>query len=114
MKYLRPDNNIVFFGHTPIDMNDRDYEDTAIELTLPDGFSEKAKEAWSYFEGAAFIFEYKGKLVVTDEGLYLTEHGTGEPGSPYGCPRATFRIWYQMEAWLEQVHDELEEDGFFG
>lgn len=36
-----------------------------------------------YFRGSAFIFEYKDRLVVTDESLCLTEHGDGKT-APYG------------------------------
>ena len=110
MKYLRADNYVTFCGERPVDMNDRENENTAIELSLPTGFSEKAKVCWDYFDGAAFLFEYKGQLVMTNEGLYLTEHGDGSHEAPFGCPRATFDTWEEVETWLEEVYDDLKAD----
>ncbi len=110
MKFQRPDTRIYTDLH-PIDMNDRDSEDTAIEYGLPTGFSDKAKACWDYFEGTAFLFSYKGKLVMTDEGLYLTEHGDGSHEAPFGCPRGEFDTWEEVEAWLEAVYDDLASEG---
>ena len=62
------------------------------------------------FSGAAYLFEYKGRLVMTDESLYLTEHGDGSYEAPYGAPRGEFETWEEVEAFLEQVFDELLED----
>jgi len=77
---------------------------------LPEGFSGKAKACWTYFSGAAYLFEYKGRLVMTDESLYLTEHGDGSHEAPYGAPRGEFETWEEVETFLEQVFDELLED----
>ena len=110
MKFLRDDNQVTFCGDTPIDMNDRESESTAVELTLPTTFSDKAQECWDYFDGAAFLYEYKGRLVMTDESLYLTEHGDGSHEAPFGAPRAVFDAWEEVEAWLETVYDELKEE----
>lgn len=109
MKYMRPDTHILT-GLYPTDRNDPATENTATEYALPDGFSAKAKACWDYFEGAAFLFSYKGQLVVTDESLYLTEHGDGSHEAPFGAPRGTFDSWDEVEAFLEEVYDELKED----
>ena len=76
MKYARDDIRIYTDLH-PIDRNDPDSEGSAIEYSLPMRFSNKAQACWKYFSGAAYLFEYKGRLVMTDESLYLTEHGDG-------------------------------------
>ena len=47
---------------------------------------------------------------MTDESLYLTEHGDGSHEAPYGAPRGTFDTWEEVETFLEQVFDELLED----
>ena len=111
MKFLREDNHITFCGEAPVDMNDRESEGTAIELTLPTGLSEKAKACWDYFDGTAFAYEYKGRLVVTDEGLYLTEHGDGSHEAPFGGPRWEVDSWEELELILEETYDDLEADG---
>ena len=111
MKFLREDNKVTFCGEVPVDMNDRESGDTAIELTLPTGLSEKAQACWDYFDGTAFAYEYKGRLVVTDEGLYLTEHGDGTYEAPFGGPRWVVDSWEELENALEATYDDLEEDG---
>jgi hypothetical protein len=110
MKFLRNDNQITFCGDYPVDMNDRQSERTAVELTLPSGLSEKAQACWDYFDGTAFAYEYKGRLVVTDESLYLTAHGNGTHEAPIGSPRWEGDSWEGLEGWLEMVYDELEEE----
>lgn len=77
MKFLRPDTHMIV-GYRPVDMSDHENERSAVELALPSEFSDKAKACWEYFKGTAFIFEYKERLVVTDESHCLTEHGNGE------------------------------------
>ena len=57
MKFFNEHTRILKGIH-PVDMNDRMSERTAVELDLPDNFSDKAKACWDYFDGAAFIFEY--------------------------------------------------------
>lgn len=103
MKYLRPDTRVIGLGG--IDRNDPEHEREAVELSLPAGFSEKAHACWDYFEGAAFLFEYKDRLVMTDESLYLTDHGDGY-NEPLGYPRGVFETWDEVETWLEEVYDE--------
>ncbi|MDE5936375.1 MAG: hypothetical protein K2G83_03105 [Ruminococcus sp.] len=110
MKFLRPDTHMIV-GYRPLDMNDHENERSAVELALPDGFSDKAKDCWEYFRGTAFIFEYKDRLVVTDESLYLTEHGDGSHGSPIGEPRWECDSWDELEQILEETYDDLAEDG---
>lgn len=110
MKFLREDTHITSCGESPVDMNDRESEGTAVELALPDSFSNKAKECWDYFDGTAFIFEYKGRLIVTDESLYLTEHGDGSHEAPFGFPRWVTDSWEELEKILEETYDELKAD----
>ena len=110
MKYLREDTHITFCGEKPIDKNDPEGAASAIELTLPEGFSKKAWDCWDYFDGCAFLFEYKDRLVVTDESLYLTAHGDGTPEAPLGFPRWECDTWEELEQALEETYDELKED----
>lgn len=110
MKFLRADNQITFCGERPVDMNDRESEGTAVELTLPTGLSKKAWKCWDYFDGTAFAFEYKDRLVVTDEGMYLTEHGDGTREAPFGFPRWVVDSWEELEQILEEIYDDLEAD----
>ena len=107
MKFLNEHTRILKGIH-PVDMNDRMNEGTAVELDLPDNFSDKAKACWNYFEGAAFIFEYDGKLTVTDEGLNLTAHGDGIHEA-FGAPRWVCDSWEELEQILEKAYDELED-----
>ena len=107
MKFLNEHTRILKGIH-PVDMNDRMSEGTAVELDLPDNFSDKAKACWDYFDGAAFIFEYAGKLTVTDEGLNLTAHGDGIHEA-FGAPRWVCDSWEELEQILEKVCDELED-----
>ena len=113
MKFLRDDNRVTFCGEYPVDRNDPDAAEDAIELTLPEGLSEKAKACWDYFDGAAFAYEYKGRLVITDEALELTEAGDRSMGNPWGAPRWTVDSWEELEQILEEVYDELKEDEIF-
>ena len=110
MKFLRADNQITFCGERPIDRQNPEQAATAIELTLPTGLSEKAWKCWDYFDGAAFAYEYQGKLVVTDESLELTEFGDGSHEAPFGAPRWVCDSWEELEAALEATYDDLEED----
>lgn len=110
MNFLNAHTRILQ-GERPVDMNDRESEWMAVELDIPDNFSDKAKACWEYFEGTAFIFQYKNRLVVTDEGLYLTEHGDGSHEAPFGAPRWVCDSWNELEHILEAVYDDLEEDG---
>ncbi len=110
MKFLRHDTHMIV-GYRPVDMNDHENESSAVELALPGSFSDKAKACWEYFTGSAFIFEYKDRLVVTDEGLYLTNHGDGSHGSPIGGPRWECNSWDELEQILENTYDDLAEEG---
>lgn len=99
--YLNEHTDIIT-GQTPVDNNDVGNETTAIEYELPDNFSEKAKKYWEYLEGAAFIYEYEGRLVITDESLELTEYENG-------APRWVFNSWEELEEMLEMCYDEYAE-----
>lgn len=105
-KFARRDIQI-YNDLQPIDMNDPASASSAIEYSLPTGFSNKAKACWQYFSGCAFLFEYKGTLVVTDESLYLTAHGDGTPEAPIGFPRWECDTWEELEQTLEDTYDEL-------
>lgn len=105
MKFLRNDTRIIHV-FKPVDMNDRESEGTAVGLTLPRNFSDKAKACWEYFTGSAFIFEYKNKLIITDEALDLTAHD-----KPFGSPRWVCGSWDELEQILEETYDDLLEDG---
>ena len=111
MEFLRKANTATSFGEQPVDRNDPKAAKFALGLTLPEGFSDKAKACWDYFDGAAFIFGYKGRLVVTDEALELTVAGDGSRENPYGGPRWICDSWEELEEILEEVYDELKEDG---
>lgn len=111
MKFLREDNQVTYCGEDPIDRNDPEGAKDAVEMTLPTGFSEKAWACWDYFEGTAFLYEYKDRLVVTDESLYLTAHGDGTHDAPLGFLRWECDSWEELERILEQTYDELAEDG---
>lgn len=107
--YLDEHTDIIT-GDTPIDMNNVGNESTAIEYKLPDNFSEKAKKFWAYLEGAAFIFEYESRLVITDESLYLTEYEDGNSNVLCGAPRWIFDSWKELEEMLENCYDDYGED----
>ena len=109
MKFLNEHTRILN-GIRPVDMNDRMSERTAVELDLPDNFSDKAKACWDYFEGAAFIFEYRNRLVVTDEGMNLTAYGDGIHEA-FGAPRWVCDSWEELQQILEETYDDLEADG---
>ena len=110
MKYARTDIQI-YTDLEPIDRNDPEAAATAIEYSLPTSFSGKAKACWQYFSGAAYLFEYKGGLVMTDESLELTAFGDGSHEAPFGAPRGEFDTWEEVENWLEEVFDDLMADG---
>ena len=111
MKFFREDAHFVFNGENPVDKRDPESAATAIELSLPAGFSEKAKACWKYFDGTAFLFEYKNQLVVTDESLELTEFGDGTLEAPLGFPRWVCDSWEELEKILELTYDDLKKDG---
>ena len=96
------DNAELAYGETPKDMQCPQEAYLAIEYSLPQNFSDKAKRYWEYLEGAAFIFEYKGRLVITDESLELTEYENG-------APRWVFNSWKELEEMLEMCYDDYAE-----
>lgn len=95
----------------PVDRNDWLGALTAIEVPFPDSFSKRAWKVLDYLDGTAFLFFYKGKYVLTDESLYLTEHGDGTADAPYGAPRWTGDTLKALERWLEELADFYDEDG---
>ena len=110
LKFNRDDISVLY-GLEAVDMNDPASASSAVNLSLPDAFSEKAHQVWDYFDGTAFLFEYKGQLVVTDESLWLTDWGDGTPEAPMGFPRWVCDSWDDLERWLELTYDDLREDG---
>ena len=102
---------MVLEGLEAVDRNDPASAASAIEYSLPRRFSGKAHECWDYFTGAAYLFEYKGQLVVTDESLELTEYGDGSREAPFGAPRWVGDSWDALEEWLEAVFADLVECG---
>ena len=110
MKFLREDVRVLD-GLVPVDRNDPASAASAIELSVPTGFSPKAMAVMDYFDDTAFVFEYKGRLVVTDESLWLTEHGDGSREAPFGFPRFVCDSWAELEEWLEVVYVDLLNDG---
>ena len=107
MKFLREDTHIIFDEDKPFDRHNPESAATAIELALPTGFSDKAKACWNYFDGTAFLYEYKGQLVATDESRELTCAGDGTLESPLGGPRWVCNSWEELERGLELTYDEL-------
>ena len=85
------------------------YGATAVALDWPLNLSEKAQKTLGYLDGAAFLFHYLGRYVITDESLWLTEFGDGTMESPYGFPRADFDTWEEIDPWLASQADDLEE-----
>ena len=100
------------YGEAPVDKNDPEAANTAVFYSVPVEFSAKAKAVMDYFDDTAFIFEYADKLVVTDESLYLTNHGDGTMDAPMGGPRAEFDSWEEMEEWLDGTYQELVDEDF--
>ena len=95
----------------PIDMTDPEGAKTAVELEFPDTFCAFAYDVVRYFEGSMFLYRYKDHYVVTDESLYLTEHGDGSPGAPFGGPRWIGDDLDELEVWLEGIAADYNADG---
>ena len=111
MKFWREDTRIIKRTDPrdlPVDRNDPDGAKEAIELAFPDGLNWKAKETLNYLDGTAVCYEYKGKLVVTDESLELTAYGDGIHEA-IGFPRGEFDTWEELEAWLTDCYDNERE-----
>lgn len=95
----------------PVDMNDMLGALTAIEVPFPETFSPRAWKVIRYLDGTAFLFFYKGQYVLTDESLYLTEHGDGTADAPFGAPRWSGDTLRELESWLEDLADFYDKDG---
>ena len=100
------------FGEYPVDRNNPGNAETAVYYSVPTGFNAKAKAAMEYLDDTGFIFEYDGKLVVTDESLYLTSHGDGSRENPIGGERWSGGSWDELEEWLELVYQDGVDDGW--
>jgi hypothetical protein len=81
--------------------------ETATALYFPFELSHKAWKALNYLDDTAWLFEYQGRLVVTDESLELTTFGNGTQEAPFGGPRWVGDTFAELEAWLESVADDL-------
>lgn len=107
LKFKRDDNKVVIrpgAGTRSVDTNNPKHASTAVELTLPTSFSAEAWATWNYLDGAAFIYEYDGKLVVTDEALDLTAHSDGNMENQIGGPRWIVDSWDELEEILEETY----------
>ena len=109
-KFLRRDTSVLS-GNDPVDRNDPESEGEAVELAVPTGFSDKAKALMDYLDGTAFIFAYKGQLVLTDESMELTEAGDGTHEAPFGGPRMVCDSWEELEETLEKEYDGMKAEG---
>jgi len=85
----------------PFDRTDPESAETAVALAFPHELSDNAWRVLNYLDDTAWLFAYKGKLVVTDESLELTNAGDGSAENPIGCPRWTGSSFEELEAWLE-------------
>ena len=94
-----------------IDRNDPLGAATAVELRFPRTFSKKAWRVIRYFEGAMYLYSYKGKFVATDESLELTEYGDGSHEAPYGAPRFVCDTLNELEVILEDLADLYDASG---
>lgn len=108
--FFRPDVKVLP-DYEPVDRNDPESEKTAVRLSLPTNFSTKAQALWLYLDDTAFLYAYKGRLVLTDESCELTEAGDGSHDAPWGSPRAICDSWDELERWMETAYDDLKEDG---
>ena len=95
----------------PTDMNDPEAAKTAVELQFPDTFCAIAHDVIRYFDGSMFLYRYKDHYVVTDESLYLTDHGDGSREAPYGGPRWTGDDLDELESWLEGIAADYDAAG---
>ena len=101
----------IEFSDQPIDRNNPSHAFTAIPLSWPETFSDRAKSVVTYFDDTAFLFYYDNQYVVTDESLELTEFGDGSPENPVGFPRFVGDSLEKVENWLEAVADDYDADG---
>ena len=106
MKFMREDTYPVFCGDWPVDRNHPENAVKAMGLSLPTGFSDKAKAFWDYLDGAGFLFEYAGRLVLTDESLWLTAY---KGNHILGGPRWVGDSWEELEEFLEVAYDVFED-----
>ena len=93
------------------DRNDPEGAKTAIQLEWPESFSNRAKLVIRYLDDTAFLYSYKGRLVITDESCELTEFGSFDKEGPVGFLRWEGTSLDALEAWLEDVADEYDADG---
>ena len=98
------------FNDTPVDRNDPMSAQTAQALCFPHELSDNAWRMLNYLDDTAWLFAYKGKLVVTDESLDLTVAGDGTCENPFGSPRWVGDNFEEMEAWLEAEFEAWMED----
>lgn len=98
----------------PVDRHDPLGAKNATNVSFPKSFSARAWKAIHYLDDTIFLFYYKGSFVVTDESLYLTEHGDGTKEAPLGAPRFVSDTLDGVEAWLEYLADRYDEGEYPG
>ena len=98
-------------SNPPTDRNDPVGAANAVEIRVPETFSDRAKKVINYFDDTISLYIYKGKFVATDESLELTEYGDGSTVAPYGGPRWTGDSLEELEKWLEAVADDYDKYG---
>ncbi len=89
----------------PNDPLDPEAAKTAVPMDTAAWFSDEAKSVLAYLDGSAFLYQYKGRLVLTDESLQLTETD-GSNGTPVGGPRWTGDSLRDLNKWLEDCYNE--------
>ena len=95
------------FPETPVDRNDPEAAGTALPLYFPPELSQDAWRVLDYLDDTAWLFAYKGKLVVTDESLELSVLADQRC---CGGPRWTGDSFAELDAWLTEEAQYLEEE----
>ena len=114
MGVIRMTHSVIPYKHQmnpAIDRNDPEAAVTAVELHFPPTFCKRAWKVINYFDGTMYLYAYKGKFVVTDESLELTEFGDGSHEAPFGFPRWVGDSLDELEEWLLLIADEYDKDG---
>lgn len=92
----------------PIDRNHPEDSKQAVEVPWPTGLSKRGEKVLRYFDGAAFLFKYKGEYIITDESGDLTEAGDGV-NEPWGGPRFSSRNYKDVKTWIEEIGQEFDD-----
>ena len=95
-----------FFTESPVDMNDPESAVRAFPVRIPAGLSKEAELMMEYLDDTAWLFIYNGRLVLTDESLWLTDYNRD---GYFGGPRWTGDTVEELDAWLAAEYEDLEE-----